>query len=106
MSSPLEESLALVTDREARLHLHIDATPESPPGEADDLITMKIAHASNIVADYIKNPGNGWTAETAPLLIKAATLLVLGVIYDDAAADPLTPGVKNILHRWRDPAMA
>jgi hypothetical protein len=106
VSSPLEESLALVTDREARLHLHIDAMPESPPSAADELVTMKIEHASNIVADYIKDPGNGWTAETAPRLIKAAVLLVLGIIYDDAAADPLTPGVKNILRRWRDPAMA
>jgi hypothetical protein len=43
---------------------------------------------------------------SAPPLIKAAVLLVLAVLFDRPGDDPLMPGVKNILHRYRDPAIA
>lgn len=106
MSSPAIEAVPLVTDTEARLHLRIDGQPESPPGPIDQLLTMKILQASDIVADYIKRLDHEWTEDTAPPLIKAAVLLVLNVIYDNPENDPLTTGVKNILHRYRDPALA
>jgi hypothetical protein len=104
--SPAYTAVPLVTDQEARNHLRIDGTPESPPSAADDLLTMYILQASDIVIDYIKQYEHTWTDTTAPHTIKAAVLLVLNVLYDNPADDPLTPGVKNILHRYRDPALA
>jgi len=104
--SPPYTAVPLVTDQEARNHLRIDGTPESPPSTADDLLTMYIMSASGIVIDYIKFYEHVWDTTTAPPLIKAAVLLVLNVLYDDPTADPLTPGVKSILHRYRDPALA
>lgn len=106
MSSPPIEAVPLVTDDEARLHLRIDGAMESPPNAVDRLLTMKILQASDIVADYIKQLDHEWDADTAPPTIKAAVLLVLNVIYDSPDQDPLTIGVKSILHRYRDPALA
>lgn len=105
MTSPFVP-VPLVSAAEARLHLRIDVEPESPAGPVDLLLDMKILQASEIVTDYIKTPEHDWTEYTAPPLIKAAVLLVLGVIYDHPTDDPLTVGVKNILHRYRDPALA
>jgi hypothetical protein len=107
MSSPAIEAVPLVTDAEARGHLRIDEdVPESPPGQADLLLTSKILQASDIVADYIKQLDHAWDEDSAPPSIKAAVLLVLNVIYDHPEQDPLTTGVKSILHRYRDPALA
>jgi hypothetical protein len=104
--SPAYTAVPLVTDAEARGHLRIDGTPESPPSAADDILTMYILQASGIVIDYIKQYDHTWDATTAPPLIKAAVLLVLNVLYDTPNHDPLTTGVKAILHRYRDPAVA
>lgn len=106
MSSPTPTSVALVTDQEARNHLRIYESSESPPSVADNLLTMLILQASNIVVDYIKDYDHGWDEDTAPPLIKAAVLLMLNLLYDDPTADPLSPGIKSILHRYRDPALA
>jgi hypothetical protein len=106
MSSPVIEAVPLVTDTEARLHLRIDGAPESPAGPVDQLLTTKILQASDIVADYIKSLDHGWDEDTAPPSIKAAVLLVLNALYDRPDQDPLTAGVKSILHRYRDPALA
>jgi len=105
MTSPTI-AVPLVTDTEARLHLRIDVDVESPPGPVDLLLEMKILQASDIVADYIKYLDHPWTETDAPPLIKAAVLLVLSVLYDNPELDPLTVGVKSILHRYRDPALA
>ena len=107
MSSPAIEAVPLITDLEARLHLRIDdLAPESPAGPVDLLLTSKILEASDIVADYIKLLDHGWDEDTAPPSIKAAVKLVLNVLYDHPDQDPLTMGVKSILHRYRDPALA
>jgi hypothetical protein len=105
MTSP-PIAVPLVTDDEARLHLRVDGGPESPPSVIDQIVTMKTLQASDIVADYIKQLDHNWNEFTAPPLIKAAVLLVLSVLYDQPDGDPLTPGVKAILHRYRDPALA
>jgi hypothetical protein len=106
MSSPPYDPVALVTEDEARLHLRIDSTGESPPDVVDQTVSMKILQASEIVVDYIKYYDHPWDETTAPQLIKAAVLIVLGVLYDSPDKDPLSDGVKSILHRYRDPALA
>lgn len=96
----------LVTLAEARVHLRVDGETENPLGPIDQDITNKILQASDIVTDYIKQPDHEWTEEDAPPLIKAAVLLVLSKLFDAPMDDPLPDGVKNILHRYRDPALA
>lgn len=106
MASPEPIVVPLVTFTEARNHLRVDGAVESPLGPIDQDIDEKILQASHIVTDYIKRPEHGWTDADAPPLIKAAVLIVLSVLFDRPGEDPLTPGVKNILHRYRDPALA
>jgi len=105
MASP-PEAVPLVTDDEARLHLRIESTGASPPDAVDALVTMLVLSASDVVADYIKHLDHDWDATTAPPLIKAAVLLVLGALYDRPNENPLSPGVTAILARYRDPALA
>jgi hypothetical protein len=105
MSSPYIP-VPLVTDAEARLHLRIDSAGASPPDAVDSAVTMKILQASDIVIDYIKRYDHDWDDATAPPLIKAAVLLVLGTLYDRSNENPLSPGVIAILHRYRDPSLA
>lgn len=106
MSSPEIVPVALVTEDEARLHLRLDVDAESPPGPVDRLLSMKILQASDIVVDYLKLLDHEWTTDTCPPTVKAAVLLVLTMLYDHVEDDPLTPGVKNLLQRYRDPALA
>jgi hypothetical protein len=106
MTSPLPDPVPLASDDEARQHLRLDDPAESPPSAADQMLTSKILQASDIVVDYIKRYDHEWDADTAPSLIKAAVLGVLTMLYDHPEDDPLTAGVKNVLHRYRDPAIA
>lgn len=85
---------------EARLNLRI--IDES----SDEELALKSEMASAIVVDFIKRPNHGWTEDTAPYLVKAAIALVLQSLFDDLGTDPLTDGVKSILHRFRDPTIA
>lgn len=91
---------ALVTLDEAKTHLRI------LDDDQDFDVVMKIEAASEIVIDYIKRPDHGWTAATAPKLIKAAVLLVAASMFADREFGGLSDSVKNILHRYRDPAVA
>lgn len=96
-----DADVALVTLAEAKGHLRITDTAQ------DDDIDLKRMSASAIVVDYIKRPDHGWTAETAPFLIKAAVLLVLGVIFDNRdGSEALSGATRSILERYRDPALA
>lgn len=95
--------VALITLEEARLHLRVDAEPTDPVNQDID---AKILEASSIVIDYIKKPDHEWDDETAPALIKSAVKIVLANLFDNPMGDPLVEGVKNILHRYRDPALA
>lgn len=92
----------LVTVAQAKTHLRVDHQ------DSDADIHLKLDQASAIVMDYIRPPEEEWDEATAPPLIQAAVLLVLGELYDGSRAmgDPLTPGVKNLLRRYRDPALA
>ncbi len=92
--------VALVTLAEAKAHLRVLNT------DHDTDITMKMGQASDIIIDYIKTPDHGWTDSTAPNLIKAAILLVLGTLFDEREGAGIPDGVKDILWRYRDPALA
>lgn len=107
-----EFSLDLVTVAQAKTHLR--AGSEMTTDEAEGLISR----ASNIVLDYLKltsipdawtESGTGSPSEVQiPGAVQAATLLVIGVLDKDKIGemDPLTPGARSLLHRFRDPALA
>lgn len=71
-------------------------------------LTDVINEASDIVLDYVTHEDKTtWDEATAPFLIQAATKLVLQSLFDDGAqGDPLSPAVKNILRRYRQPSLA
>lgn len=69
--------------------------------------------ATGLVLDYIKDRANknGWTAEDAPAPVKAAILLILSDLWEHrggSASDDIiiSRAVRDMLHRWRDPALA
>lgn len=91
---------ALVSLAEAQTELR-------QPGAAFAIdIGKKANMASDIVIDYIKRPDHNWTEETVPLVVKAAILAVLQILYDEPNGDPLNANVRRLLHRFRDPALA
>lgn len=82
-------------------------------------IQLKIEQATAIILDFLKLSGvpDSWNSDSAsespgggvPPLIQAATLLVLGELFKNreaSAADLLSPGIKDLLRRYRDPALA
>lgn len=78
----------------------------------------KLEMASAVILDYLKLNGlpDAWQGETddspgtgVPPLVQAAALLVAGELYKNreaSAADVLSQGVKDLLRRQRDPALA
>lgn len=92
--------MALVSLADAKADLRI-------LGSGEDVdIQNKLNTAEAIVVDYLKRPDHGWTEESAPLVVKAAILLVLRNLFDEQNSDPITPGVVSILFRQRDPTLA
>ena len=91
---------ALVTLPEAKLRLRIIEADTS--FDAD--VTMKMEQATDIVVDFIKRPDHAWTDADAPSLIKAAVLEVVRHLFE--GNDPLPQSVKDLLWRYRDPALA
>lgn len=90
-----------------------------PPGEVDDVrIYRMIEEASAIVLDYLKLPFDAYhdsagelVPELVPPAVRAATLLVLGALYDNADGQnpdkqPLSDAVKALLHSRRVPTLA
>lgn len=87
-----------------------------PANEAD--IAQKITQASAAVLDYIKNPKGSetWDDTTCPANVQAAVLLTVSWLYDDRTAGDNVEGgvamgylpqsVTDLLHRFRDPALA
>lgn len=94
----------LVDLETAKRHLRRD------DDEDDTRIVDTIRQASAIVLDYLKiSPesysGTDGNLSDVPVMVEAATLLVIDVLYDRPEEDPLTDAVRSILHRMRDPAM-
>jgi hypothetical protein len=104
--------MALITLDAAKRHLVIDHD------ELDDTLEEKVDEASGIVLDYLKRPDSEWqttagTPDEVPYVVQAATKLVLGALWENREGNdyallpqPLSPTVKNLLHRLRDPAIA
>lgn len=98
---------ALITLAEAKAHLRVTAAAE------DTLIAAYAEGATDTVINYITQADDTWTDtdgdNAAPALIRMAILLVLGSLYSnrgDMEADYLSEPVKNLLRRYRDPALA
>lgn len=103
------EFVALV---DAKFHLH-----EYDPID-DPEITKYVARASGAIWDYLKpgpaRPDEPWTAENAPEVVQAATLLFLAHLWehrgDDLAPDThdvnVWDAIARLLMRSRDPALA
>lgn len=91
---------ALVTLDQAKMRLRL--TDSDSFHDAD--VTMKAEQATDIVVDYIKRPDHGWTDADAPPIIQAAILEVVRNLFE--GTDPLPQPVKDILWRYRDPALA
>jgi hypothetical protein len=102
----------LVTLDQAKAQIRVTSTDE------DGDIEMKLADAEAIVLDYLKDRADDtWTDETVPGPVRAAILRQFAALYqfrgdhpDDqgvtADNDGLAAGVKGLLMRMRDPAVA
>lgn len=104
--------MSIITMEAAKRHLR-------PPGDIDDVrIQDLMEQASMIVLEYIKLPFDAYLDTTGvlheddvPPTVRAATLLVLGALYDnadgqDADKMPLSEAVKALLHGRRVPTLA
>jgi hypothetical protein len=107
--------MALVTVEQfaARMKLDLD-----PTGQDDRLPDVQLAldQAQDAVFDYLKTlPDPMWDAETLPLRVSSAIMLVAQALLDDSksaemlsglgTSDPKNPAVA-LLYRLRDPALA
>lgn len=102
----------LISLDSAKRHLVIDHD------DLDETIEDKINESSAIVLDYLKLPETEWQTTSGepadvPFVIQAAVKLVLGALWENREGNdyallpqPLSDNVKNLLHRYRDPAMA
>jgi hypothetical protein len=102
----------LVSFEDAKAHLQIRDTTH------DTDVFAKLTQASAIIRDYLKDRNDAaWTETTAPGPVQAATLILLGNLYEhrgddfalkgDAANDVLAwEVIGRLLVRFRDPALA
>lgn len=95
--------------QEAKDHVRIVTS------QFDSDISLKILAASAMVINYLKIDLDGsplefpWSGDDVPWDVKAATMLVFGDLWMNRESDTsnaLSPAVKSLLHRWRDPALA
>lgn len=101
--------IAIISQQEAKQHLRVTST------HSDDDIELKILAASAILLNYIKIDVDAsplsvpWGEADPPWDIKASCMLILGELYmnrEAKDADVLSPAVRSLLHRYRDPALA
>lgn len=95
--------------QEAKDHVRIVTS------QFDSDISLKILQASAIMLNYLKIDLDGsplefpWSGDDVPWDVKAATMLVFGDLWKNRESDvasPLSQAVKDLVRRWRDPAMA
>lgn len=76
----------------------------------DERITTTIDQAIAIVLDFLKVPRDEYEnvdeEDDLPDIVYAAVVRVIMSLYDNPQDDPLTPAVRSMLHRLRDPAIA
>ncbi len=103
----------LVTLAEGKRQLNIAVLDTTRDTDVGDKITM----ASDIVMDYLKLaeiPDDWYTDDSPPVLavparVKGATLVMLTDLYENregSKTDVISPAVKSLLMRTRDPALA
>jgi hypothetical protein len=117
-----------VTLAQLQAHLRLPVGVSSPATAAEADLQLKLDAAEALVLQYIARPTDAdWTATMAawdggspavavPATIQAAILLQAGELYgfrgDDLetvkreAPGDLAPGIKALLYRFRDPALA
>lgn len=90
----------MITLDQAKYHLRVDGNHE----DAD--IQTRLTLATAIVLDYLKDSAAPTTHGAD--VIDAAILLVLGELYmnREGGADPLSPSVRALLERQREPTLA
>lgn len=99
----------LVTFAQAKAHLRI-TTPDGHPDDPD--IQLKLDQAEAIIRNYLKASDDpAWTAETAPPLVGAAILLMLGRLYEQRGDiedndAKLWQAIDRMLARLHTPAIA
>lgn len=101
--------MTLATLADAKVHLHVT----DPARDAE--VTLYLEQASALVFQYIGTQADAsWNETTAPDVVQAATLKLLGHLYehrgDDPAPDPhdeaIWTALSLLLMRTRDPALA
>jgi hypothetical protein len=102
--------MALVTVDDAKLDLNI------LNDDRDDAIERAVNKASHIVLNYLKLPDTEWQdtngePNDVPYTVQAATSLAAGALLANPEGHPdgpqaLSQAVKDLLHRYRDPALA
>lgn len=100
--------MPLVTPAQVKAHLLIDHD------EDDQKIDEITIDASEMMLNYLKKPIDYWqnTAQEpvgVPGSVRAATLKVAAALYEnrDGSGTPaLSQDVKDMVHRYRDPAFA
>lgn len=86
----------------AKQHLRMDGDD----ADENEIIARKIEQAGAVLRDYLKVDEDMWDgdSEEVPLVVEAAVLLITEALFD--GTEPLSPTVKNLVHRFRDPALA
>lgn len=77
----------------------------------DENVLLLLEAASAIVVDFLKLEVGTYDIGSSPYMappkpVEMAVLLVLENLYDRPDEDPLSPAVRSVLHRLRDPALA
>lgn len=98
----------LVTMQQVKTHLFIDH-------DEDDVKLQEIANdASELILNYLKKPVDYWQNTAGdpvavPGSVRAATLKTAAALYEnrDGSGTPaLSQDVMDMIHRYRDPALA
>lgn len=110
--------MPLVSVDQAAAHLRLDLPSSGSIDDAGDAqlladLELKIDQASEIVIGYLKRSESTWDdPDTAPKNLQAATLLLLGALWEDREGstdvDFIKPDgpIARLLARDRDPALA
>lgn len=76
----------------------------------DERVVRTMDQAVSIVLDFLKVDSDAYENDDGdndfPDIVYAAIVRVILSMYDEPEKDPLTPAVRSMLHRLRDPALA
>jgi hypothetical protein len=74
--------------------------------EQDGNIMLQIGAATEILEQYLTEPDDTWTPDTAPERVKAAVILMVGNLLYNPGQPALSEAVRAVLADLRDPPMA